>query len=221
VFYLQVLQRQVPYLSPGKHFVSLVPHGSGSLTVLLCDGDGNASVWPSRAGAADPPVTLRVGGEVTACAAATQRGGSGYLAVVGTADGALHVLAGGQGDGGAQQPSPRKLRAGVGSGTPQVQMLRRACASSRVLPALWETSGGPVRGMATPLRPLLGCGSAHHAALRRLTVSVAFLTCPSRRSRKWQTAPGCSSHVLLRSIYGGGGPVASCCAGWRRAEPPL
>jgi hypothetical protein len=113
---LQATMRRLalPSAPSGRVFVEVLPHaGSSALTVVLCTGGGLLCVWldanffappytqqlfvsagASGGGAGAPPP----GDAVTALAASTvdAAGAPGFVAVVGTADGALHLYHGSQ-----------------------------------------------------------------------------------------------------------------------------
>ncbi|KIZ06100.1 hypothetical protein MNEG_1855 [Monoraphidium neglectum] len=105
-----VRRLQLPQAPTGRVFVAVVPHaGSSSLTVALCTAAGLLCVWLD-ANFFAPPYTqqLFVGagaddGDATpgvvaamAAAAADAAGAPGFLAVISTADGALHLYHGSQ-----------------------------------------------------------------------------------------------------------------------------
>lgn len=69
-----MIQRRLPYPTPGKHFVQLLASGDSSRPgAVLSTEDGNVSVWPDLADAAAPPLQARIAGSVTAMAAGEPR----------------------------------------------------------------------------------------------------------------------------------------------------
>lgn len=108
-----VRRLQLPQVPAGRVFVSILPHaGSTALTVVLCTASGLLCVWLDAHFFA-PPYTQQLfvaaesaahdGGDsdpdvVTAMAAgaANSAGSPGFLSVIATADGALHLYHGSQ-----------------------------------------------------------------------------------------------------------------------------
>lgn len=93
-----LLTRSLPYVPSGAHFVSLMVQDPGKplrqLAVSLCSQDGNLSIWHDFGDAQADGFQIRVPNSVTASVMASSGASHGrtFLAVLGTADGHLHLV---------------------------------------------------------------------------------------------------------------------------------